>query len=218
MMSCSEFGMAPIETRTLVVMKEGRTFSICCPLTTPRYEASQDTASVFAAGTSAVLELRGHASETNAYPVIVENASVVINPDLQIEFSRVYTVEHIEKVRNVGRIDRDYLKRLRKGFLAAMGAEFPGDDNREDGDQKESPGGNAFKAPRESQSIQPSRRFVVPSTFVPYSSSSSTATSGSLSSLTVPVLSDKGDTASKPKQATALHPGMERQYSRCPWC
>jgi hypothetical protein len=206
-MTSSEFGTALSKIQMLVVVKEGRSSSICCSLAVQN-EASQDTALVFPTVTSLLGELGARVPDVNAYPFIVENASVVINPDLRIEFSRVCTVEHIEMVRNVGRIDRDYLKRLRKAFLTAMGADFPGDNNREDEDQKESTSVNALTGLRESNSSGSNSKSRVHSKSKPHSKSTK---SGIPSSLTPAVSQNKDDTGTKPKIEPGLHPGMEQR-------
>ena len=67
------------------------------------------------------------------FPVIIEKPCLTIDPTLRLDFSRVYTIEHNAKVRNVGRIDRDYLKELKTAFLTAMGAKPPETDIRQTG-------------------------------------------------------------------------------------
>jgi hypothetical protein len=58
--------------------------------------------------------------KAESYPVIVENTSIPISPTLQLDFSRLYLVDHNAKVLNIGRIDRKSIKNLRASFSGAM--------------------------------------------------------------------------------------------------
>jgi hypothetical protein len=118
-------------------MREGRGSSVCClvqPYSTSGFKKGyygQNCAVIFAAGSSPQLFPGEEPSEIGQFPVIIEKPSVAIDPTLRLDFSNVYTIEHNATVRNVGRIDRNYLKELKSAFLKAMGAKAPEMDYRQ---------------------------------------------------------------------------------------
>lgn len=57
------------------------------------------------------------------FPIIRENPTVYIEPSLQLDFDRPYTVEPSSRVRNVGRVDRNYLKTLKARSQEEMGGD-----------------------------------------------------------------------------------------------
>jgi hypothetical protein len=120
-------------------MREGRGSSVCCllqPYSTNGLKNGyngQNCAVIFASGSSPQLLPGEKPPEMGQFPVIIEKPSVTIDSTLRLDFSSVYTIEHNAKVRNVGRIDRNYLKELKSAFLRAMGAIAPVTDNRQAG-------------------------------------------------------------------------------------
>jgi hypothetical protein len=109
-------------------MLEGLGSSVCCllrPYSTISFKnkyGGQNCAVIFAAGSSPQLFPGEEPPEMGQFPVIIEKPCVSIDPTLRLDFSSVYTIEHNAKVRNVGRIDRKYLKELKSAFAKATKA------------------------------------------------------------------------------------------------
>jgi hypothetical protein len=132
-------------------MREGGDSSVCCLL--QPYSKSgfrngyggQNRAVIFAAGGSPQLFPGEEPPDMGQFPVIIEKPSVTIDPALRLDFSRVYTIEHYVKVRNVGRIDRNFLKELKAAFLKAMGGKPLESDNRQAGFESNNAGNDEVK-------------------------------------------------------------------------
>jgi hypothetical protein len=59
-------------------------------------------------------------SDVHRFPIKVENSSVAIGPALQLDFSSTHVVDHSVKVLNIGRVDRDHIKKLKAVFSNAV--------------------------------------------------------------------------------------------------
>jgi hypothetical protein len=88
---------------------------------------------VFATGSTPQLLPGEDPPRMGRFPVFVEGPSDRIDPKLQLDFSNALTIEHNAKVRNVGRIDRNYVKELKSTFLKTKGAKLPDSNTRQAG-------------------------------------------------------------------------------------
>jgi hypothetical protein len=57
------------------------------------------------------------------FPIVVEDKSVTIDQSSRLNFGKLYTVEHNVKVRNVGKISKELLPRLKAALLKSMGVD-----------------------------------------------------------------------------------------------
>lgn len=133
------------EPRSFVVVREGPGFAVCC-----RFESyptggllapeisRQYHALAFLAGNPPNLSPAEKAVGLGEFPIRVENSSFKLESIYLLNLSRTYTVEHGIKAITVGRIDRKSLKKLRAGFLVAMGGEVPASETGENHPMNES--------------------------------------------------------------------------------
>lgn len=55
------------------------------------------------------------------FPIVMEDKSVTIDQSSRLNFGKVYTVEHNVKIRNVGKISKESIPRLKAALLKSMG-------------------------------------------------------------------------------------------------
>ena len=55
------------------------------------------------------------------FPIVVEDKFVTINASSRLNFGKIYTVEHNIKVRNVGKISKESLPRIKTALIRSMG-------------------------------------------------------------------------------------------------
>jgi hypothetical protein len=129
------------EERIFVVMQEGAGSSVCCLMQPysqiyPRNRCGNNNCAViFEVDKSPQLFLGE--SGVDRFPVRIEKPAETIDPTLRLNFSSVYMIEHSAKVRNVGRIDRDYLKALKSTFSEAEGEINSGNTKVEEDQEEE---------------------------------------------------------------------------------
>lgn len=118
------------ETRRFVVVRGGPGYSICCPIQTYRKQGTtksrvnlENHAIVYAAGSEPKLLPQEQPPGMGAFPITLGDKSVTIDPSSRLNFGKVYTVEHNIKVRNVGKVEKESLPRLRAALLKSMGVD-----------------------------------------------------------------------------------------------
>ncbi len=116
------------ETRRFVVVRSGHGYSLCCPIqtyqkrgTTKSHTNLDSHAIVYVAGSEPKLLPEEEWPRMGNFPVVVEDKSVTIDQSSRLNFGKVYTVEHNIKVRNVGKISKELLPRLKASLVKSMG-------------------------------------------------------------------------------------------------
>jgi hypothetical protein len=116
------------ETRRFVVVRGGLGYSLCCPIqtyqkrgTTKQRIKLEHHAIVYTAGTEPILLPEEQSPGMGYFSVIVEDKSVTIDASSRLNFGKIYTVEHNIKVRNIGKINKASLLRLKDALLKSMG-------------------------------------------------------------------------------------------------
>ncbi len=137
------------ENRCFVVLREGHGSAVSCPLQLFQKQIMeelwyrpQDMVLIYLMGAQPQIPDGKQLAKMEKFPIVVEDAfpwstSALL---LCLNLSRAFTIEHDVMVRNIGRIDRTYLKNLRGAFLKVMGGntsnvqqgESSGDDPTED--------------------------------------------------------------------------------------
>ncbi|RFU30133.1 hypothetical protein B7463_g6191, partial [Scytalidium lignicola] len=115
------------EIRRFVVIRDGVGSCICCPIqtygkraTTKPGARSQDHAAVFAVGEQPQLLQGEDLLHRDPFPIAVEDVNIKIDPASRLNFAKIYTVEHNVKVRNIGRIDKTHVQRLKDYFYEVV--------------------------------------------------------------------------------------------------
>lgn len=119
------------ETRRFVVVHEGSGYSLCCAFqtyrkrgTTKSHLSLENHATVYVSGSEPKLLPQEQAPGMGSFPIVLGDKSVTIDPSSRLNFGKVYTVEHNIKVRNVGKIDKLWLPKLRAALLKSMGVDM----------------------------------------------------------------------------------------------
>ncbi|CAN9449030.1 unnamed protein product [Alternaria alternata] len=115
-----------------VVVRPGSTFSVCLRISTysgqgttkPGVIANQ-YAAVIPQGNQVVLHEKGEDLSKEPIEIKVENPDVDVNAMSRINFAKPYTVEHNVKVRNIGRVVGDSVKKLERYFAEGLGFAKP---------------------------------------------------------------------------------------------
>jgi hypothetical protein len=120
------------KTARFVVVKPGPTFSVCLRISTYAGQATtkfgvvaHQHAAVIPQGGQVVLHQLGEHLSKEPIEIKIENPDVDIKPMSRINFAKPYTVEHNVKIRNVGRVVGDSVKRLEKYFAESLGFTKP---------------------------------------------------------------------------------------------
>jgi hypothetical protein len=128
--SSSVGGRIYSETRRFVVVRGGPGYSICCPIqtygrqgTTKSRVSVENHAIVFTAGSEPKLLPQEQPPGMGSFPIVLGDKSVTIDPSSRLNFGKVYTVEHNIKVRNVGKVEKEWLPRLRAALFKSMGVD-----------------------------------------------------------------------------------------------
>jgi hypothetical protein len=116
------------ETRRFVVVRSGRGYALCCPIqtyqkrgTTKSHINLESHAIVYVAGSEPKALPEEESPRMGNFPIVVEDKSVTIDQSSRLNFGKVYTVEHNIKVRNVGKISKESLPRLKASLVKSMG-------------------------------------------------------------------------------------------------
>jgi hypothetical protein len=112
--------------QTLVVLQEGQGGVICAPLQTfdkeiSAYSRGENLAMAFATGDKPEVLPGEDPSRMDQFPIFLEESSDSIDPKSRIDFSKPLTIEPSTRVRNVGRVDRNAVKKLKLTFQKATG-------------------------------------------------------------------------------------------------
>ncbi|CAN9130125.1 unnamed protein product [Alternaria alternata] len=115
-----------------VVVRPGSTFSVCLRISTysgqgttkPGVIANQ-YAAVIPQGNQVVLHEKGEDLSKEPIEIKVENPDVDVNVMSRINFAKPYTIEHNVKVRNIGRVVGDSVKKLERYFAESLGFAKP---------------------------------------------------------------------------------------------
>jgi hypothetical protein len=116
------------ETRRFVVVRSGHGYALCCPIQTYQKRGTtksrinvENHAIVYAAGSEPKLLPEEELPGMGSFPIVMEDKSVTVDQSSRLNFGKVYTVEHNIKVRNVGKINKESLSRLRAALIKSMG-------------------------------------------------------------------------------------------------
>jgi hypothetical protein len=116
------------ETRRFVVVRSGHGYSLCCPIQTYQKRGTtksrinvENHAIVYTAGSEPKLLPEEESPGMGSFQIVMEDKSVTVDQSSRLNFGKVYTVEHNIKVRNVGKINKDSLSRLKAALVKSMG-------------------------------------------------------------------------------------------------
>jgi len=116
------------ETRRFVVVRSGQGHALCCPIQTYQKRGTtksrinvENHAIVYAAGSEPKLLPEEESLAMGSFQIVMEDKSVTIDQSSRLNFGKVYTVEHNIKVRNVGKINKESLPRLKAALVKSMG-------------------------------------------------------------------------------------------------
>jgi hypothetical protein len=116
------------ETRRFIVVRGGHGYALCCPIQTYQKRGTtksrinlENHAIVYVAGSEPKLLPEEESPGMGNFPIVIEDKSVTIDLSSRLNFGKVYTVEHNIKVRNIGKISKESLPRLKAALVKSMG-------------------------------------------------------------------------------------------------
>lgn len=119
--------------RRFVVIRKRLHSCLCLPITSYGGQGSrkagikiEDHALVYREGTPAPLPDVKMTKEP--FAIIVEAKGETLSPESQINFAKVYTVEHNVKIKHVGRLHKRDKRRLNRYYAESMGLEDTDED------------------------------------------------------------------------------------------
>lgn len=117
-----------VEIARFAVVKPGSTFSVCLRISTYSGQATTKPgvvghhhSAVIPVGGYVLRHWQGEPFLKEAIEIKVENSDITIDPMSRINFAKPYTVEHNIKVRNIGRVFGESVRRLDDYFAECLG-------------------------------------------------------------------------------------------------
>jgi len=116
------------KTARFVVVKPGHSFSVCLRIstysgqaTTKPGVAAHQHAAIILQGSQVVMHEKGERLSKQPIEIKVEEADIDVSAMSRVNFAKPYTVEHNVKVRRIGRVVGDSVKRLERYFAESLG-------------------------------------------------------------------------------------------------